>query len=135
MVVSELIHRNPGFGGKVTARLENGQIQLKSSGWRPRGGIESWEAPAIWSDNYVDLLPGEVVRFPSVPGLKVPHMGWNQLRLRQAGPFLNGVADGADVYFVHSYYAVPADPSLTAAETDYPMPFTAAVGRASSTSP
>jgi beta-mannosidase len=48
-----------GFGGKVTARFENGKVELKSSGWRPRVGVESWEAPAIWDDNYLDLLPGE----------------------------------------------------------------------------
>jgi glutamine amidotransferase len=75
----------------------------------------------------LDLFPGEVVRFPAVPGLKVPHMGWNHLRVRRPAPVLSGLADGAAVYFVHSYYAVPQDPKLVAAETDYPTPFASAV--------
>ena len=75
----------------------------------------------------LDLFPGEVVRFADVPGLKVPHMGWNQLRVRRQAPVLRGMADGASVYFVHSYYVVPKDPALTATETDYPTPFTSAV--------
>jgi imidazole glycerol-phosphate synthase subunit HisH len=75
------------------------------------------------------ILPGEVVRFPDVPGLKVPHMGWNHLRLRADCPLFRGLPDGSAVYFVHSYYAAPRDPGLTAAEADYPTPFTAAVWR------
>jgi glutamine amidotransferase len=75
----------------------------------------------------LDLFPGEVVRFPALPGLKVPHMGWNQLRRRQAAPCLEGVPDNASVYFVHSYYVVPRDPQLVATETDYPTPFASAI--------
>lgn len=75
------------------------------------------------------VLKGDVVRFPSVPGLKVPHMGWNHLRFRRDCPLFNGLPDGSAVYFVHSYYAAPADPGLTSAEADYPTPFTAAVWR------
>ena len=75
----------------------------------------------------LNLFPGEVVHFPDVPGLKVPHMGWNQLRIRRPAPLLKDVPDGSSVYFVHSYYVVPRDPSLTAAETDYPTPFTSSI--------
>ncbi len=75
----------------------------------------------------LDLFPGEVVRFPNEPGLKVPHMGWNELRIRKPAAALEGVADGSHVYFVHSYYVVPRDPSLVATETDYPTPFASAV--------
>lgn len=75
------------------------------------------------------LFPGEVVRFAPQPGLKVPHMGWNQLRVRQrVGPFAE-TRDGDAVYFVHSYYPVPGDAKLIAAEADYPTPFAAAVAR------
>ncbi len=77
----------------------------------------------------LSVFPGEVVRFASLPGLKVPHMGWNSLRIKQNAPQLAGVADGSHVYFVHSYFALPRDPSLTATETDYPTPFTSAVWR------
>ena len=77
----------------------------------------------------LDFFPGEVVRFPHVPGLKVPHMGWNQLRVRRPAPPLAGFPEDGSVYFVHSYHAVPRDPGLVAAESDYPTPFAAAVWR------
>jgi imidazole glycerol-phosphate synthase subunit HisH len=72
------------------------------------------------------VFPGDVVCFPPRPGLKVPHMGWNQLRVRKPAPPLAGL-DGEAVYFVHSYYPVPRDKGLIAAEADYPEPFTAAI--------
>jgi imidazole glycerol-phosphate synthase subunit HisH len=75
----------------------------------------------------LDLFPGEVIRFPSVPGLKVPHMGWNHLRVRRPAPPLRDLPPEPAVYFVHSYYAVPKDPALVATETDYPTPFASAV--------
>jgi glutamine amidotransferase len=75
----------------------------------------------------LDFFPGDVVRFKDVPGLKVPHMGWNQLRVRKPAAPLAGLPPQASVYFVHSYYVVPRDPQLTAAETDYPTPFTSAI--------
>lgn len=75
----------------------------------------------------LDLFPGDVVRFPERPGLKVPHMGWNQLHVRRSAPPLRGLPEEAAVYFVHSYYVVPRDPNLTATETDYPTPFVSAI--------
>jgi glutamine amidotransferase len=75
------------------------------------------------------LLRGRVVRFASRPGLKIPHMGWNTLRVRREIPLLAGLEDGASVYFVHSYHAVAGDPADVAAEADYPDPFPAVVAR------
>jgi imidazole glycerol-phosphate synthase subunit HisH len=75
----------------------------------------------------LNLFPGEVVRFPDEPGLKVPHMGWNQLRVRRRAPVLDDLPDESAVYFVHSYYVVPREPFLVATETDYPTPFASAV--------
>jgi glutamine amidotransferase len=75
------------------------------------------------------IFPGRVVRFSDRPGLKVPHMGWNQIRKCQDTPLLRGIDDGAFVYFVHSYYVVPADPALAATSTDYGMEFTSAIAR------
>ena len=77
------------------------------------------------------VLAGEVVKFrPHDPTLKVPHIGWNQIT-RPAGavvdPMLDGVVDGSYVYFVHSYFAQPKDPSVIALQTDYGAPFCAAV--------
>jgi glutamine amidotransferase len=77
----------------------------------------------------LDVLPGEVVRFPDIPGVKVPHMGWNHLRIRDDCPLFRGLPPESAVYFVHSYFAAPTDRSLTCAEADYPTPFTAAVWR------
>ena len=75
------------------------------------------------------ILPGRVVRFADQPGLKVPHMGWNQIRKQQNVPHLQGIDDDAFVYFVHSYYVVPAEASLTATTTEYGVAFTSAIAR------
>jgi glutamine amidotransferase len=75
----------------------------------------------------LDLFPGDVVRFPQQPGLKVPHMGWNQLRFCRSTPLFRDLPDDSAVYFVHSYYVVPRETSIIAAETDYPTPFTSVI--------
>jgi imidazole glycerol-phosphate synthase subunit HisH len=73
------------------------------------------------------LLPGRVVRFQPAPGLKIPHMGWNTLRVVRRSPLLEGLGDAPSVYFVHSYHAVPENPDDVAAESDHPGPFAAMV--------
>jgi glutamine amidotransferase len=75
------------------------------------------------------ILRGEVVRFQVPHEYKVPHMGWNELSIRRRPPILEGIADGSHFYFVHSYYVVPRDESVIAAEADYPQPFTAMIWR------
>ena len=70
----------------------------------------------------LDLLPGRVVRLPE-SSLKVPHMGWNQVRQRIVHPLFDGIPDGADFYFVHSYYPDVADDSLVAGVTEYGVTF------------
>jgi glutamine amidotransferase len=75
------------------------------------------------------LLPGRVVRFRPRPGLKVPHMGWNRLRVVRPVPLLRGLEGEPSVYFVHSYHANPAEPSDVAAEADHGGPFPAIVWR------
>lgn len=75
------------------------------------------------------LFAGDVVRLSDRAGLKIPHMGWNQLNIREPEcPLLAGVNDGDHVYFVHSYYAEPRH-AVTAATTDYPGAVTAVVWR------
>ena len=75
------------------------------------------------------VLPGRVVRFRSTD-VKVPHMGWNGLRLHGAAPMLAGIDEGTHYYFVHSYYAEPSDPDVVAATATYGNEeFTAAVSR------
>jgi glutamine amidotransferase len=76
------------------------------------------------------VLPGHVVRLaPGDARLKVPHMGWNALAKRADDPMLAAIPDGAYVYFVHSFHAVPADPALVVAEAAHGHPITAAVRR------
>lgn len=78
------------------------------------------------------LIPGRVLRFPAGmtregEELKVPHMGWNRLSIKRRDGLFNGIPDGAYFYFVHSYYVMPEDPSVTAATTDYGMEFCSSV--------
>lgn len=74
------------------------------------------------------LLPGGVRRFKPLGGLKVPHMGWNELRLVRDHPVLEGL-DGEDFYFVHSYYPEPAEPDDLVGVSEYGLRFCAAAGR------
>jgi glutamine amidotransferase len=73
------------------------------------------------------LLPGRVVRFAE-GDLKVPHVGWNQLQVRQ-GALLAGIPSGAYAYFVHSYYVQPEADEDVLATTEYGIEFAAVVGR------
>jgi glutamine amidotransferase len=74
------------------------------------------------------VLPGEVPRF-RVQGLKVPHMGWNEVAQARPHPLWSQIPDGTRFYFVHSYYPAPRDASLTAGTALYGQPFTCAVAR------
>jgi imidazole glycerol-phosphate synthase subunit HisH len=74
------------------------------------------------------LLPGSVPRLRA-PGLKIPHMGWNEVIQERPHPLWEGIADRSRFYFVHSYYPAPLDRSLTAATCVYGSPFTCAVAR------
>lgn len=70
----------------------------------------------------LDILPGRVVRFfpdGAPAGVKIPHMGWNGIEKRRPVPALEEVPDGSYVYFVHSYYVAPDDPSVIATTTEF----------------
>jgi glutamine amidotransferase len=81
------------------------------------------------------LIPGEVLRFPDPPPepgserLKVPHMGWNRVQQARAHPVWVGIPDQSWFYFVHSYYAQPANAAHVLATAEYTHPFAAAVAR------
>ncbi len=82
------------------------------------------------------ILPGQVEYFGSDltdmktgDKLKIPHMGWNQVHQEIEHPMWDGIAQDARFYFVHSYYAQPANPDLIAASTNYGFPFTSAVSK------
>ena len=75
-------------------------------------------------------IGGEVVRItPAAPGMKVPHMGWNDLVVDHPHPVLDGIATGDHAYFVHSYHMRVADPAQRLAHVDYGGDVTAIVGR------
>lgn len=80
----------------------------------------------------LDLIAGHVRRFPDPPAnshMKIPHMGWNQVKQRQTHPLWKGIEDGARFYFVHSYYVMPDDPADIAGSCEYIVDFAAAVAR------
>ena len=77
----------------------------------------------------LSLLPGRVVGFDRKAGLKIPHMGWNEVWQRIPHPLWKGIADGSRFYFVHSYYCDPGEEALVAACTRYPGDFTSAIAR------
>lgn len=72
------------------------------------------------------VFKGRVPRFPE-SDLKVPHMGWNRINIKQKAPILDGIEDGSFFYFVHSYYVAPEDKSIIAATTEYGIEFTSMV--------
>lgn len=77
------------------------------------------------------LIPGRVVRFHFRPEqqLKIPHMGWNEVRVVQPHPVLAGIEPGDEFYFVHGYYPQPDQAGDVYARTDYDTEFASAVGR------
>ncbi|MEW6688141.1 MAG: imidazole glycerol phosphate synthase subunit HisH [Pseudomonadota bacterium] len=74
------------------------------------------------------LLPGRVPRL-AAEGLKIPHMGWNEVFQSAPHALWEGIADASRFYFVHSYYPQPAQPALVAATCVYGARFTCAVAR------
>ncbi len=76
----------------------------------------------------LDIIPGRVIRFSNQ--LKVPHMGWNQLDIKNPDMVIfEGIPDGSYMYFVHSYYVQPEDPDVIAANTDYGVSFTSMIAK------
>jgi len=73
------------------------------------------------------VLLGRVVRLPD--GQKVPHMGWNQVRIVRPHTIFDGIPDGSNFYFVHSYYPRPDDPAVVIGETEYGVTFASVVAR------
>jgi glutamine amidotransferase len=75
----------------------------------------------------LDIIPGKVRRFAAGSELKVPHIGWNQVHLQRACPIFDGIADGAEWYFVHSYFVAPGDTQVAATTTTYGVPFVSSI--------
>ena len=74
------------------------------------------------------IFKGRVVRFTEQPGLKIPQIGWNQIQVANGKcPLFKGVADGSYVYFVHSFFPKPEDPSIVCTRTEYGQEFASAI--------
>lgn len=73
------------------------------------------------------LLPGKILRIPPAEGLKIPHMGWNSLAIREGASLYRGIPEGTYVYFVHSYYLRADEPAHVAATTEYGIKIDASV--------
>lgn len=76
----------------------------------------SEESPGVKG---LGLLPGRIVRIPDDGGLKVPHIGWNNLKFPHAGRLFQGLPEDSYVYFVHSYYLQAQEESIVTATTEY----------------
>ncbi len=116
--------RGQGFAGRIRSFVDSG---------RPFLGV-CLGMQVLFEESEEDgrheglgLLPGRVVRLPGA--VKIPQMGWNSLNLLRPSPLLDGCSTGQYVYFIHSYHAVPADPTIIAATTEYGGPVAAVVGR------
>ncbi len=78
------------------------------------------------------LLPGDIVALdpgPTHPGLKLPHIGWNEVRWERSSPISDGLPDPSTFYHVHSYVPVPSAPDVVIGTSDYGVPFASVVGR------
>jgi|TARA_B100000470_G_scaffold5733_1_gene4177 glutamine amidotransferase len=80
------------------------------------------------------ILPGKVVKFPGGSSetkngrpIKIPHMGWNQIKVKKNVPLFGGVGDAPYFYFVHSYYVVPEDQNMIATVTNYGVEFVSGI--------
>lgn len=77
---------------------------------------KSEESPGVPG---LGLLRGEILRLPELPGLKVPHIGWNSLKYPNPGRLFRGIPEDSYVYFVHSYYLRAQDEGIVTATTEY----------------
>lgn len=67
----------------------------------------------------LSILPGEILRIPDAPGIKIPHIGWNSLKVSEGARLFEGLGENPYVYFVHSYYLKADDESIVTATTEY----------------
>jgi len=73
------------------------------------------------------FFKGCVKRFPEIPGIRIPHVGWNTVNLKKSSVLFEGIRNPAFFYFVHSYYAVPQNEEVILCETEYFIQFCSAV--------
>ena len=109
-VIHEIVERKTPFLG-ICLGL---QLMFESSD----------EAPGVKG---LGLLPGKILRIPKKGDMKIPHMGWNDIKIKEGAKLFAGLEDHPYVYFVHSYYLQADDPSIVAATTEYGVTIHASV--------
>jgi len=129
----------PGVGAFGSAMQEIGKRGMKDAirkfafSGKPFIGIcagmqlmfeESEETPGIGG---LGIMPGKVFLFPHGAGLKIPHMGWNSIKISKWSRLIGSLPDDPYMYFVHSYYVRADDRSSVSATADYGVVFDAAV--------
>jgi glutamine amidotransferase len=121
--VSEL--KNQGLVAVIKEQIKNKKLFLGICLGLQLLFDESQEAK---ESKGLGILGGTVRRFSSHSGLKVPHMGWNELKIKNKNcPLLKGIMERAYVYFCHSYYPEPDNRALTAASCEYGQEFSCMV--------
>lgn len=109
-VIQEAVHRQIPLLGICLG------LQLLFEGSDESGGVEG-----------LGILDGQIVKIPDAPGLKIPHIGWNSLHLKNQGRLFEGVPEGTFVYFVHSFYLKAKEESIVKASADYGVTIHASV--------
>lgn len=109
-VIHEVIDRQTPFLGICLG------LQLLFEGSEENRGVEG-----------LGVLKGKILKIPDRPGLKIPHIGWNSLHLQNQGRLFEGVAEGAFVYFVHSFYLKAEHEEIVKASTEYSVNIHASV--------
>ncbi len=109
-VICEITDRQTPFLGICLG------LQLLFEGSEENDGVEG-----------LCVLDGKILKIPDSPGLKIPHIGWNSLHLQNQGRLFEGIAEGAFVYFVHSFYLKAEKEEIVKASTDYSVNIHASV--------
>lgn len=109
-VLKEVVEKKTPFLGICLG------LQLLFEGSEESNGVEG-----------LHILDGEIVKIPEEPGLKIPHIGWNSLKLQNDGRLFRGISQEAFVYFVHSYYLKAREESIVKATTEYGVTIHASV--------
>lgn len=126
------------FGDAMNSMAKNGLVETVkecAASSKPFLGIclglqllfeESEESPGVKG---LGILKGKIRKFPSDMGLKIPHIGWNSLNIKQKDGIFKDIPENSYVYFVHSYYLLAEDESDIATVTNYGIDFHSAVGK------
>ena len=138
---SHIIFPGVGAAGEAMANLRQSRLDQWLPEWLEQGkpllGIclgtqVIFEYSEENNPSCLGIVAGSVRRFPDDlhqdgQPLKIPHMGWNRVAFKQDHPVFQNLPDGAEFYFVHSYYPSPAHDEQVVGWTDYGIPFCAAV--------